>query len=120
MTGAETRDRGDCSKFMGQIPHFCKKNPEVIDLLANVHIDKQIASCCKGGVLSSAIPDSSKAISRFLVTVGGIGSNKMNVRAPQQFTFQAPGYTCGSAEIVQPTVYYSSDRRRELPVFSNL
>ncbi|PRQ50212.1 hypothetical protein RchiOBHm_Chr2g0130691 [Rosa chinensis] len=69
MLGGKTIDRGDCSSFTGPTPHCCKMNPKVVDLLPDV------GSCCRGGVMSSLIQDTSKAVSRFQITVGGAGSN---------------------------------------------
>ncbi|KAL0364773.1 UNVERIFIED_CONTAM: COBRA-like protein 4 [Sesamum angustifolium] len=33
MVGAQTTEQGDCSKFKGNVPHCCKRNPTVVDLL---------------------------------------------------------------------------------------
>ncbi|KAI3965826.1 hypothetical protein MKX01_010783 [Papaver californicum] len=33
MVGAQTTEQGDCSKYKGNIPHCCKKDPTVVDLL---------------------------------------------------------------------------------------
>lgn len=50
MVGAQAVDQGDCTKFKGNIPHCCKKNPTVVDLLPGVPYNQQIANCCKAGV----------------------------------------------------------------------
>lgn len=120
MLGGQTMDQGDCSGFTGKIPHCCKKDPEVVDLLPGVPYDQQLESCCKGGILSSWIQDPAKAVSRFQITVADILTNVSSIRVPKKFTLKAPGpgYTCGPANIVEPTKFYSSDERRVMKAFS--
>ncbi|KAF3643640.1 putative peroxidase 4-like [Capsicum annuum] len=43
MVGAQTTDQGNCSKFGYNIPHSCKRNPEIVDLLPNVPFNQQRA-----------------------------------------------------------------------------
>ena len=45
-------DQGYCFLFQGNIPHCCRRNPTVIDLLHGAPYTQQIAGCCKGGVLA--------------------------------------------------------------------
>ncbi|XVE56781.1 hypothetical protein DITRI_Ditri04bG0038500 [Diplodiscus trichospermus] len=50
--------QGDCSKYKGNIPHCCKKDPTVVDLLPGTPYNQQIANCCKGGALNSWLQES--------------------------------------------------------------
>ncbi|EYU23624.1 hypothetical protein ABFS82_04G143000 [Erythranthe guttata] len=115
MVGAQTTEQGDCSKFKGNVPHCCKKNPTVVDLLPGVPYNQQIANCCKGGVVASWGQDPSSAVSSFQVSVGLAGTTNKTVKLPTNFTLlgPGPGYTCGPAKIVPSTVYLTPDRRRK-------
>ena len=121
MVGAQTTEQGDCSKFKGNQPHCCKRNPVVVDLLPGVPYNQQISNCCKGGVVSSWGQDPSAAVSAFQVSVGLSGTTNKTVKLPKNFTLLAPGpgYTCGPATIVPSTVYLTPDRRRKTQALSN-
>ncbi|KAI3976725.1 hypothetical protein MKX01_008583 [Papaver californicum] len=114
MVGAQTTEQGDCSKYKGNIPHCCKKDPTVVDLLPGTPYNQQIANCCKGGVLNSWVQDSGNAASSFQVSVGAAGTSNKTVRVPKNFTLKAPGpgYTCGPAKIVKSSKFVTSDLRR--------
>ncbi|KAI0523537.1 hypothetical protein KFK09_005932 [Dendrobium nobile] len=114
MVGAQTTEQGDCSKFKGNIPHCCKRDPTVVDLLPGTPYNMQIANCCKGGVINSWVQDPSNAASAFQVSVGVAGTTNKTVRVPKNFTLNAPGpgYTCGQATIVKPTKFITQDGRR--------
>ncbi|BAU01396.1 hypothetical protein VIGAN_11062100 [Vigna angularis var. angularis] len=114
MVGGQTNEQGDCSRFKGNIPHCCKKNPIVVDLLPGTPYNQQIANCCKGGVLSSWAQDPSKAVAAFQISVGSAGTTNKTVKLPQSFTLKAPGpgYTCSPAKIVKPTQFIQPDKRR--------
>lgn len=121
MVGAQTTEQGDCSKFKGgNMPHCCKRNPVVVDLLPGVPYNQQISNCCKGGVVSSWGQDPSAAVSAFQVSVGLAGTSNKTVKLPKNFTLLAPGpgYTCGPATIVPSTVYLTPDRRRKTQALS--
>ena len=122
MVGGQTTEQGDCSKYKGNIPHCCKKNPVVVDLLPGTPYNQQIANCCKGGVLSSWAQDQSKAVSAFQVSVGSAGTTNKTVKLPKDFTLKAPGpgYTCGPATIVKPTLFIQPDKRRVTQALSKL
>ncbi|KAF4381324.1 hypothetical protein G4B88_031351 [Cannabis sativa] len=113
MMGAQTTDQGDCSRFKGNVPHCCRKDPLVVDLLPGTPYNQQIANCCKGGVLNSWAQDPGAA-SSFQVSVGAAGTTNKTVKLPKNFTLRAPGpgYTCGPAKIVRPTKFVTSDKRR--------
>ncbi|XP_049373452.1 COBRA-like protein 3 [Solanum verrucosum] len=114
MLGSQTTEQGNCSKFKGDIPHCCKKDPTVIDLLPETPHNQQIANCCKGGVVNSWGQDPSNSISSFQLSVGSAGTTNNTVRIPKNFTLNAPGpgYTCGPAKIVKPTKFFTPDGRR--------
>ncbi|KAK1364107.1 hypothetical protein POM88_039668 [Heracleum sosnowskyi] len=114
MAGAKTTQHGNCSKYTEYAPHSCKKDPSVVDLLPGTPYNYQIANCCKGGVLSSLLQDPSSAASEFQLSVGESGTNKKTVKVPRNFTLKAPGpgYTCGPAKIVKPTIFITADGRR--------
>ncbi|XP_039020354.1 COBRA-like protein 2 [Hibiscus syriacus] len=114
MMGGQTTEQGDCSKFKGNIPHCCKKDPTVVDLLPGTPYNQQIANCCKGGVLNSWVQDPTTAASSFQVSVGQAGTTNKTVRVPRNFTLKAPGpgYTCGPAKIVKPSRFVTADKRR--------
>lgn len=122
MLGGQTTEQGDCSKYKGAIPHCCKKDPTVVDLLPGTPYNQQVANCCKGGVISSWAQDPTNAISSFQVTVGASGTTNKTVRLPKNFTLKAPGpgYTCGPARIVKPTKFVLPDRRRSTQAMSKI
>jgi hypothetical protein len=114
MIGSQTTEQGDCSKFKGNVPHCCKKDPTVVDLLPGTPYNQQIANCCKGGVLTSWAQDPTNAVASFQVSVGRAGTTNRTVKVPKNFTLKAPGpgYTCGPAKIVRPTQFIQPDKRR--------
>lgn len=120
MLGGQTTEQGDCSRFKGNAPHCCKKDPTVVDLLPGTPYNQQIANCCKGGVLSSWAQDTANAVSSFQVSVGAAGTTNKTVRVPKNFTLKAPGpgYTCGPAKIVRPTKFITGDKRRTTQALS--
>ncbi|KAL7094625.1 hypothetical protein ACP275_11G115500 [Erythranthe tilingii] len=114
MLGGQATEQGDCSRFKGNIPNCCKKDPTVVDLFPGTPHNRTIPKCCKGGVVSSWAQDSTNAVSSFQVTVGNSGNTNRTVRVPKNFSLNAPGpgYTCGSARIVNPTRFVTPDGRR--------
>ena len=123
MIGAQATEHGNCSNFTGNIPHSCKKNPKIVDLLPSTpYNNQQIQHCCKGGVLSSWTQDPTNAVASFQITVGKSGTTNRTVRIPRNFTFNGPGpgYTCGPAKIVRPTRFITPDKRRVTQAASKL
>ncbi|XP_073526230.1 uncharacterized protein [Phyllobates terribilis] len=114
MVGSQATEQGDCSKFKGNVPHCCKRTPNVVDLLPGTPYNQQIANCCRGGVLNSWGQDPATAVSAFQVSVGQAGTTNKTVKLPKNFTLKAPGpgYTCGPAKNVPPTKFVTSDKRR--------
>jgi hypothetical protein len=122
MVGGQTTDQGDCSRYKGNIPHCCRKDPTVVDLLPGTPYNQQIANCCKGGVMNSWVQDPANAASSFQISVGAAGTTNKTVRLPKNFTLRAPGpgYTCGPAKIVRPSKFVSDDKRRVTQALSKL
>ncbi|KAK2357289.1 protein COBRA [Trifolium repens] len=107
MVGSQAAEQGDCSKFVGDIPHSCKKDPTIVDLLPSSPYSQRVLHCCKGGSLSSSLQDFSNSVAGFKITVGRVEASKKTVKLPQHFKLEAPGpgYSCGPAKIVQPTQF---------------
>ncbi|KAL8471810.1 hypothetical protein ACS0TY_029152 [Phlomoides rotata] len=114
MMGGQTTEQGDCSRYKGNIPHCCKKDPSVVDLLPGTPYNQQISNCCRGGVINSWAQDPTTAASSFQVSVGAAGTTNKTVRVPKNFTLKAPGpgYTCGPAKVGKPTKFVTPDGRR--------
>lgn len=122
MVGAQATEQGDCSKFKGNVPHCCKRNPTVVDLLPGVPYNQQYTNCCKGGVLAAWGQDPTASVSAFQVSVGLAGTSNKTVKVPKNFTLlgPGPGYTCGPAKIVPSTVFLTADRRRKTQALSKI
>ncbi|CAN1151687.1 COBRA-like protein 4 [Linum perenne] len=117
MLGAQAADQGDCSNFKGNLPHCCKRDPTVVDLLPGVPKNQKFTDCCKGGVLASRgghDDAGASTMSSFQLTVGHSGTSNRTVRLPQDFYLlgPGPGYTCSGASVGTPSVFYSTDGRR--------
>ncbi|GFZ21048.1 COBRA-like protein 1 precursor [Actinidia rufa] len=48
MMGAQTTEQGDCSKYKGNIPHCCKKDPTVVDLLPGTPYNHRLQIAARG------------------------------------------------------------------------
>lgn len=120
IIGSETREQGDCSKYKANLPHCCKKTPEVIDLLPGVPYNQQTANCCRGGVLSSFMQDPATSVASFQIVVGATGNTNTTIQLPKNFTLMTPGpgYTCSKAAVVPKTKFLSADGRRTTQAFS--
>ncbi|CAA0820305.1 Protein COBRA [Striga hermonthica] len=107
MKGGQTTEQGDCSSFKQNIPHCCKKDPTVVDLLLGTPYDQQVVNCCKGGVIGSWAQDPANSASSFQLSVGDAGTSTKTVSLPKNFTMRVPGpgYTCGPAKIVKPSKF---------------
>ncbi|KAI4366719.1 hypothetical protein MLD38_022560 [Melastoma candidum] len=116
ILGAQTAEQGDCSKFKETtIPHCCKKDPTVVDLLPSAPYNQQFTNCCKGGVVAAWGQDPSSSVSAFQVTVGLAGTSNKTVKLPRNFTLlgPGPGYTCGPAKVVPSSLFLTTDLRRK-------
>ncbi|PON82080.1 COBRA-like protein [Trema orientale] len=114
MLGGQATEQGDCSHYKGNIPHCCKRSPNIVDLLVGTPYNQQIANCCKGGVLSSWGQDPANAAASFQLSVGQAGTSTKTVTPPKNLTLKAPGpgYTCGPAQDVPASKFISADKRR--------
>lgn len=115
MSGAEATEQGNCTRFRGEIPHSCEKEPVIIDLLPDSPYSIQVANCCKGGVLSSMMQDPGKYGAVFLMNVGiasNAYANGTNTTMPVNFTLGVPGYTCGKPSKVPPSRFNVDQGRR--------
>lgn len=122
MVGAQVTDQGDCSKFKGNIPHSCRRNPAIVDLLPGVPKNQQFSHCCKSGQLASWGQDPASTVSSFQLSVGLSGTSNKTVQLPKKFYIlgPGPGYTCSAATIISPSIFFSSDGRRKGYAMSEL
>ena len=121
MVGGQATLQGDCSRFRnGPAPHSCLRSPSIVDLLPGVSYNNQISNCCKGGVLASWGQDPASAVASFQISVGESGSSNSTVKLPRNFTLNTPGpgYTCGQAKVVKPSLFSSADGRRKTQAYS--
>ncbi|CAI9103801.1 OLC1v1002359C1 [Oldenlandia corymbosa var. corymbosa] len=119
MTGAETTEQGNCSAFKSkQLPHCCDRQPVIVDLLPGAPFNKQVANCCKGGVLSSMTQNPSKYGASFQMTIGSFNASVNGTTGealtgfPQNFSIGLPGYTCGEPLQVPPSKFIEDRGRR--------
>lgn len=115
--GAEATEQGNCSAFKGkQLPHCCEKEPVIIDLLPGTPYNKQVANCCKGGVLSSMTQDPGKFGASFQMNIGSGSMNSSGGSGvsgiPGNFSLGLPGYTCGDPFPVPPSKFVEDRGRR--------
>ena len=122
MVGGQATDQGDCSKFKSALPHCCRKDPTIVDLLPGTPYNMQIANCCKGGVLNSWAQDPDNHAASFQVSVGNTGNTNKTIRVPRNITLMTPGpgYTCGAAKIVRPTKFTTPDGKRTTQAMSKI
>ncbi|PIN02711.1 hypothetical protein CDL12_24772 [Handroanthus impetiginosus] len=114
ILGAEATEQGDCSAFRGgQLPHCCEKEPVIIDLLSGTPYNKQVANCCRGGVLSSMMQDQGKHLAAFQMHIGSPSSNGSTLGLATSFNLGIPGYSCGEAFQVPPTKFSEDQGRRK-------
>lgn len=120
MRGAFATDMGNCSSFTSQIPHSCKKNPVIADLMLDqASPDNMTEGCCRGGTLYPSSIDPSKSFASFEVQVGSQEGNA-TIHVPHNLTLMAPGpgYSCGPLLDSDPTISSDIGGRRHVPVFS--
>ncbi|KAF5938200.1 hypothetical protein HYC85_025706 [Camellia sinensis] len=112
--GAETTEQGNCSTFRGkQLPHCCEKKPVIIDLMPGASYNKQVANCCKGGVLSSITQGLNLFGTAFQMNVGA-STTSTNISMPGNFTLELVGYTCGDPVEVAPSKFIKDNGRRQI------
>lgn len=119
MSGALATQQGNCSTYKAQIPHSCKKDPLIVDLMPDAEAENKSDNCCRGGLLAANAIDPSNSFTSFEIIVGHLDPNSFGYK-PQNLTLMAPGpgYTCGSFEDYPPTVTPVVNGRREEQVFS--
>ncbi|CAL5402228.1 unnamed protein product [Camellia sinensis] len=118
MNGAFATQQGDCSTFTSQIPHSCKLDPVIVDLLPDAANENKSSDCCRGGLLSAWAINPLQSFSSFEITVGHLEGNTTGY-IPLNLTLMAPGpgYTCGQLEDTDPTVSSVIGGRRQEQVF---
>ncbi|XP_073029467.1 COBRA-like protein 1 [Primulina eburnea] len=114
MAGAFAIQQGNCSSFKYHVPHSCKPDPVIVDLMSDATAQNRSDGCCRGGILSSWFINPSASYSSFEVTVGNVEENCTGYK-PLNLTLAAPGpgYTCGPVMDSSPTVYSVIGGRRE-------
>jgi hypothetical protein len=81
----------------------------MVDLPPGTPYNRQVASCCRGGVLSSLVQNNLTSTAAFQMVVGEFalakddGSGNMEPEKPWHFDIGVPGYTCSNATTVAPT-----------------
>ncbi|XP_066346766.1 COBRA-like protein 7 [Miscanthus floridulus] len=108
--GAETTEQGDCSRIgaANARPHCCQRQPVMVDLPPGTPFNRQVANCCRGGVLSSLVQNNLTSTAAFQMVVGEFalakdGGGGMEPEKPWHFDIGVPGYTCSNATTVAPT-----------------
>lgn len=119
MSGAFAVQQGNCSSFKFQVPHSCKKDPLIVDLMPDALPQKRTDGCCNGGILAAWAINPSMSYSSFEVTVGNLEQNTTGYK-PKNLTLVAPGpgYTCSQVMDIDPTVSSVIGGRRQEQVFS--
>ncbi|KAF5201974.1 Cobra-like protein, partial [Thalictrum thalictroides] len=122
MQGAEAYEQGNCHKVKGNLPHCCKKTPQIIDLLPGVQYNMQTANCCKGGVLTTMNQDPTRNAAMFQMHVGNApfvnvtnftyDGKTLDKIAPKNFSLGLPGYTCDDPVRVVPASKFPEDGGR--------
>ncbi|GFY89365.1 COBRA-like protein 6 precursor [Actinidia rufa] len=116
MLGAEATEQGDCSLFRAsnQLPHCCDKKPVIIDLLPGAPFTKQVANCCKGGVLPSFTqgPDTFCAAFQMSIGTASASVSTTNFSVPGNFSLGLRGYSCGDPFEVPPSKFIEDKGRR--------
>ncbi|CBI29736.3 unnamed protein product, partial [Vitis vinifera] len=113
MWGALAHEQGNCSEFKGeQLPYCCEKTPLILDRGPGTPFNKQVANCCRDGLLTSMIQDPSKHGAMFQMNVGTASSNVSDMTMPRNFSLGVPGYTCGDPFQVPPSRFPEEGGRR--------
>lgn len=94
IVGAQATEQGDCSKFKGNVPHCCKRDPVILDLLPGVPYNQQFSNCCKGGVMASWGEDPSESVSSFQLSVGLAGTSNKTVKLTKNFRSRLHLWPC--------------------------
>ncbi|KAJ1272053.1 hypothetical protein BS78_06G174000 [Paspalum vaginatum] len=117
--GAEATEQGDCSRVVGAArPHCCQKRPVMADMPPGTPYNQQVASCCRGGVLSSSTQNNATSTAALQMVVGEFalakdGGGKEEPERPWGFDIGLPGYTCSNATRV-PSTRSKVDKQRHV------
>ncbi|XP_072988516.1 COBRA-like protein 7 [Typha latifolia] len=112
MQGGEATEQGNCSRFRGEtIPHCCEKSPVIVDLPLGAPYNKQVANCCRGGVLSSTVQNPTRYMTSFQMSVGNLNGNNIKTDKPSNFSIGIPGYTCSDPIDVAPSKFQFDKHR---------
>ncbi|KAK1297192.1 COBRA-like protein 1 [Acorus calamus] len=65
ISGSLATQQGNCSSFKNRIPHSCRPDPIIVDLMPNTRPDNRSANCCQAGVLSGWAIDGLNSFSSF-------------------------------------------------------
>lgn len=113
MWGALAHDQGNCSEFKGkQLPYCCEKTPLILDRGPGTPYNKQVANCCRDGLLTSMIQDPTKYTAMFQMNVGTASANASGFSMPGNFSLGILGYTCGAPFEVPPSRFSEEGGRR--------
>ncbi|KAJ7968035.1 COBRA-like protein [Quillaja saponaria] len=112
MWGAEATEQGNCTRFSGEPPHCCLKEPTIVDLMPGAPYNIQTANCCRGGVLTSMTQDPTNSVAAFQMNFNKGTVYNPDGKMPENFTLGIPGYTCGKAIQVPATKYTKNGGRR--------
>ncbi|KAI7990878.1 COBRA-like protein 1 [Camellia lanceoleosa] len=93
-----------------QLPHCCEKKLVIIDLMPGASYNKQVANCCKGGVLSSIKQGPNLFGTAFQMNVGA-STTSTNISMLGNFTLEFVGYTCGDPVEVAPSKFIEDNGR---------
>ncbi|PKA46502.1 COBRA-like protein 1 [Apostasia shenzhenica] len=111
--GAEASEQGNCSKFVGDVPHCCEKSPAMVDLLPSAPYNMQTRNCCRGGALTSLVQDPLNSQASFQMSVGSaLNASDAATAMPYNFNIGVRGYTCSNASAVPPTKFSGDGGRR--------
>nr|GMC78304.1 COBRA-like protein 1 [Ipomoea batatas] len=118
MSGAFATQQGNCSKFTNEIPHSCKMDPVIADLMPEALPENRSDDCCHGGFLSAWAVSPPNSFSSFMMKVGNLRGNYTAFK-PLNLSLMAPGpgYTCAKFVDTDPTVSPAIGGRREEQVF---
>ena len=80
----------------------------MVDLPPGTPFNRQVANCCRGGVLSSLIQNNLTSTAAFQMVVGEFAlatdsDGNKEPEKPWHFDIGVPGYTCSNATTVAPT-----------------
>jgi hypothetical protein len=92
----------------------------IVDLMPGARYNKQVANCCKGGVLTSMTQDHGLYVAALRMNVNkASGNNTSDGFMPVNFNLGLPGYTCGDPFQVPPSKFKEDGSRRWTQALGN-